>query len=287
LTVSLPDGVHVLVEEFAHHADLIDAATKTAVARGLALVVVPAGDSTIWDRLPLDGTIVVDPVPDDPALGEMRGRSVPIVTVGRLPGGGVDTLVVDNDYEGGTVLMLDHLVEAGAQRIGMIGAGTGESYEADILGAYRRWCAEHDMETWISLADDVDWSSPRAWAELETICRATAASCLDRDDVPDALFCLAESFAVGVLTECAARGLDVPNDVMVSSMADRGLTGRTEPPLTALDLHPRHLGTVAAQTLADLVEGVVIDPDPVTVPVTLVTRESTAREEGIASTAHS
>jgi hypothetical protein len=31
----------------------------------------------------------------------------------------------------------------------------------------------------------------------------------------------------------------------------------------------------------------VIDPDPVTVPVTLVTRESTAREEGIASTAHS
>jgi DNA-binding LacI/PurR family transcriptional regulator len=287
LTVSLPDGVHVLVEEFAHHADLIDAATKTAVARGLALVVVPAGDSTIWDRLPLDGTIVVDPVPDDPALGEMRGRSVPIVTVGRLPGGGVDTLVVDNDYEGGTVLMLDHLVEAGAQRIGMIGAGTGESYEADILGAYRRWCAEHVMETWISLADDVDWSSPRAWAELETICRATAASCLDRDDVPDALFCLAESFAVGVLTECAARGLDVPNDVMVSSMADRGLTGRTEPPLTALDLHPRHLGTVAAQTLADLVEGVVIDPDPVTVPVTLVTRESTAREEGIASTAHS
>jgi hypothetical protein len=44
---------------------------------------------------------------------------------------------------------------------------------------------------------------------------------------------------------------------------------------------------VAAQTLADLVEGVVIDPDPVTVPVTLVTRESTARVEGHATTARS
>ncbi|HWC72024.1 MAG TPA: LacI family DNA-binding transcriptional regulator [Actinomycetota bacterium] len=277
LTVSLPDGVHVLVEEFAHHADLIDAATKAAVARGLALVVVPAGDSTIWERLPLDGTIVVDPLPDDLAVGEMRNRKRPIVTVGRLPGGGVDTLVVDSDYEGGTSMMLDHLVESGARRVGIIAAGTGESYETDTLAAYRRWCADHEMEPWITSAGDIDWSSPRAWAQLETIGRSTAAACLDREDVPDALYCLAEAFAVGVLTECTARGLDVPGDVMVASMSDRGVTSRTQPPLTTLDLHPRHLGTVAAQVLADLVEGVVADPEPVTVPVTLITRQSTAR----------
>ena len=59
-----------------HNAHLIDAATAT-VARGLALVIVPSGEATIWDRLPLDGLIVVDPVPDDPrfASGTRRCRS--------------------------------------------------------------------------------------------------------------------------------------------------------------------------------------------------------------------
>ena len=82
LTVSMPDGVHAPVEEFAHNANLIDAATSTAIARGLALVIVPAGEVSIWDRLPLDGLIVVDPVPDDPAIREL-GRGTPIVTSAR------------------------------------------------------------------------------------------------------------------------------------------------------------------------------------------------------------
>jgi DNA-binding LacI/PurR family transcriptional regulator len=277
LTVSLPDGVHALIEEFEHNANLIDAAISTAVARGLALVIVPAGDSTIWERLPLDGVIVVDPVPDDPVVHEMRNRPAPIVTVGRLLGGRVDTLVVDNDYTAGTTMMLDHLVEAGARRVGMVAPGAGESFEADSLAAYRAWCAARDAAPWTYVADDVDWSSPRAWGQLESIGRAAAVACLDRGDVPDALYCLAEAFAGGVLAECAARGLDVPGDVMVASMSDRGLTARADPPLSTLDLHPRDLGTAAANLLSDLVEGTVADPDPVTVPVTLVPRASTAR----------
>jgi len=277
LTVSMPDGVHALIEEFAHNANLIDAATSTAIARGLALVIVPAGEATIWERLPLDGAIVVDPVPDDPVVREMQQRSAPIVTVGKLPGGAADTRVVDSDYEGGTTAMLDHMIAAGARRIGVVTLGAGESFETDSLAAYRRWCADRAMQPWIHSADDVDWSSPRPWDELESVARTSAASCLDRHDMPDALYCLAEAFAGGVLAECATRGLRVPDDMMVSSLSDRGQTARTTPPLTTLDLHPRELGTAAAELLADLVEGTVADPTPVTVPATLVTRASTAR----------
>ncbi len=48
---------------------IVNGATDRAMQAGYALVVVPpmAGPQ-IWGRLPLDGTIVVEPVPDDPNL---------------------------------------------------------------------------------------------------------------------------------------------------------------------------------------------------------------------------
>lgn len=277
LTVSMPDGVHALIEEFAHNAALIDAATTTAIARGLALVIVPAGESTTWDRLPLDGVIVVDPLPDDVAIREMGGRSAPIVTVGRVPGGEVEARVVDNDFEAGTISMLEHLAGSGARHVGIVAPGMGESFETDSLDAYRRWCAARGHEPWIEIAQDVDWTSPRSWRDLDPIGRAVAARMMDRPDLPDALYCLAEAFAMGVLAECQDRGVDVPGQLMVASMSDLGSTARADPPLSTLDLHPRRLGIAAAEMLADLVEGTVTDPPPVTVPVTLVTRASTAR----------
>ena len=111
--MSLPDGVHERSRSSCTTpTDL--AATATAIARGLALVIVPSGEATIWDRLPLDGLIVVDPVPD--TRGSRCGQAVPIVTVGKLPGGDVDTRVVDSDYPVGTAAMLDHL-RSGAARV--------------------------------------------------------------------------------------------------------------------------------------------------------------------------
>jgi DNA-binding LacI/PurR family transcriptional regulator len=277
LTVSMPDGVHAPIEEFAHHASLIDGALKMALARGLALVIVPAGESTTWERLPLDGVIVVDPLPADLAVREMRDRSVPVVTVGRIPGDATEAPVVDNDFRTGTEMVLDHLAAAGARRIGLVAPGMGESYEVDSLEAYRAWCGAIGTDPWIERADDVDWASPRPWADLEAIGRRTAARLFARGDVPDAVYCLAEAFATGMLDEARSRGIDVPGDVMVASMSDVGQTGRADPPLTTLDLHPRDLGAAAAEMLADLVEGTARSPAPVTVPVTLVARASTAR----------
>jgi DNA-binding LacI/PurR family transcriptional regulator len=277
LTVSLPDGVHAPVEEFLHNAHLIDAATATAIARGLALVIVPAGEATIWDRLPLDGLIVVDPVPDDPAVRELANRAVPIVTIGKLPQGGAQARVVDNDYSAGTAAMLDHLIDAGARRVGVLALSVGESYEAESLAEYRAWSARRVQQPWVHTSAHVDWSSPRVWVDFEEIASTAAKECLEAPDVPDALYCLSESYALALVSACRERGIDVPGDMMVATLADLGLAERSTPPLTTLELHPRDLGAAASEMLADLVDGTVSDPAPVIVPTRVVARESTAR----------
>jgi DNA-binding LacI/PurR family transcriptional regulator len=279
LTVSMPDGVHAPVEEFAHNANLIDAATSTAIARGLALVIVPAGEVSIWDRLPLDGLIVVDPVPDDPAIREL-GRGTPIVTIGKVPGGEVDTRVVDNDYAAGTAAVFDHLMSSGARRVGVLAPASGESYELDSLAAYRTWCEGRGFDPWVHAPEGIDWTSPDTWAALESVGRSVAADCLARPDVPDALYCLAESFAVGALAEATARGLRVPEDIMIASLADRGVAARSDPAITTLELFPRELGIAAAELLADLVEGGSRTDGPLVVPTSVIGRASTARIAG-------
>ena len=73
------------------------------------------------------------------------------------------------------------------------------------------------------------------------------------------------------------RGIDVPGDLMVATISDRGHAAGTTPPLTSLELHPSDLGTAAAEMLADLVEGTVTEPAPVTISTRVVPRASTAR----------
>ena len=63
---------------------VVNSATQTAMDEHFAMVVVPDSDSGMfWDRLLLDGAIIVDPVIGDPNLRALRARGLPCVSVGR------------------------------------------------------------------------------------------------------------------------------------------------------------------------------------------------------------
>lgn len=276
LTLSVPTGVRTPVAEFAHNSAVIEGAAAASTARELALVIVPPGGGVIWQRLPLDGAIVVDPSPGDPAMHELAKARVPVVTIGRIVGddpGLAWTDLVDNDYVEGTQLVIRHLAERGAGRIGILGAGGGESYARDSLEAYGSWCAEAGQEPWVHLIEDIDWSDIGASVE-----RSVAAA-LDRPDRPDAIHCLDEVMAQALLRSCAARGVRVPDDLLVTSVSDRGGAEDSTPPLTTLELHPRELGATAADVLADLLAGLPPPAAPVFVETMVVARGSTDRRD--------
>ena len=87
-------------------------------ATGYALVVVPpTAGPQIWGRLPLDGAIVVEPVPDDPNLSEIAAHGVRLVSIGRAPG--LDAWTVDNDNASVVREALEHLRAAGARSVSL------------------------------------------------------------------------------------------------------------------------------------------------------------------------
>ena len=89
---SLPSGLDIEFSEFAFFSELIAAATGVAVGRDNALVVSPpAADWFVWDRVPLDGVIVIEPVTGE---SELR-RSVSEVS--RSFGSGVAGVAVTDN----------------------------------------------------------------------------------------------------------------------------------------------------------------------------------------------
>ena len=100
---SLPRDLDVEFSDFGFYSELIAAAMGVSVARDNALVVSPPGaDWFIWDRVPFDGVIVIEPVVGEPALPDLRRRRVPFVTVSADPAGAHADAVVRSDDRDGT-----------------------------------------------------------------------------------------------------------------------------------------------------------------------------------------
>ncbi len=266
--VSAPGGASIAFTEIDYYVALMNGATRTALARGFSLVVAPstAGGET-WDRLPLDGVIVIDPADGDETLGVLRSRGVAMVFVGRDPNGRGDDVVVQNDRRAATEAVLEHLLEAGASRLGVLTLRTFESFTQESLTAAEAWGEARDVPMAIHVGDADPTASPD---EL----RALAEAFLATPERPDGVFCLYERLAAELLAAARERGLDVPDDLRIVTISEVGLAPATSPPLTTLDLEQASLGETAASLLADLLEGhparSVLD-----VPTRLTVRDST------------
>ena len=254
--------------EMEYFFRVIVAATQTAVDARFALVVVPESDAGLyWDRLLLDGAIVVDPVAGDPSVEALRRRGLPCVTVGRPPDAPDEGCWVDNDPVAATRLCLDHLEARGAREVAAITWMTTDHWTQASVQTYCAWCAERGRQPRLEVVTRDDDEALRAAAE-----RLLAAA-----PRPNAVYGLSELPALWVLRVAAEQGVDVPGDLMVAGTADFGLGATSTPPLTSLDYQAGELGREAARLLIELVRGGTPAAPRRIVPATLIARASTAR----------
>ncbi|WP_108661595.1 LacI family DNA-binding transcriptional regulator [Acuticoccus kandeliae] len=224
------------------------AAAATALARGYMLLLLPfgAGVSQLAN-VPLDGGIVVDPIAGDPMLDHFDRQSLPVVTIGQdMRHRPEEGWWVDNDHEGLTRQVLDHLTERGARRIGAILADPHYEYTIAARRAIETWSAEHGVAPLIASLDELPTESAAYNAALKMLA--------DREAAPDAIFAHIDRFAVGTMFAAAAAGYVVPRDLMIVSGNDGPTTSGATVPITALDLGAEALGRAAVEMLIDRIE---------------------------------
>ena len=270
LTVSQAEGVPFALSDFAYFQQLMSAAASTAIERGYALVLTPpaAGGDDGWLGVDVDGAVIVDPVRDDPLVSALHRAGVPVVTTGKVTGAASRDPWVDNDHAAGTRSVLDHLARRGARQIALVTSPPVTSYAEDSEAAYRVWCDEHGSEALVAYARE-DLTEGAGYAAVSGL--------LDLPEPIDGIYATLDRLALGALLAAEARGIRVPEDLLVVGNTDSDAARLASPSLTALSLHPDEIARRAVELLADIVEGVARPARNVLVPTRIIARASTRR----------
>ncbi len=243
------------------YTQIVNGATDCAMQAGYALVVIPpSAGPQIWGRLPLDGTIVVEPVPDDPNLVEIAAHGVRLVSIGSTPG--LDAWTVDNDNASVVREALEHLRAAGARSVALASFAWPTAWREDAIATYRAWCQERGAQPSVVELHETE-DAPAAYARL-----------LDDADRRDAVLCTYERLGYELLDAAHDRGIRVPDDLLIVAAGDEGRAAMTDPPLTTIDFDPAALGAAAASTLVELVDGREPAARAMLVPARLMVRGS-------------
>lgn len=221
LTVTTYGDEPFTFTEFAYFAEMARAATSAALARGYALVILPATSRhDVWSNVALDGTVVIDPSDQDPVVTELVRQGLPVVSDGRPAGTLPVTAWVDNDHRAAVLDLLDHLAAAGARRIGLLTGTTTDTYTRLSTTAYLHWCERVGQDP---VYESYPAHDPCAGA-------VAADRLLARPDRPDAVYGLFDPNGTDLLAAARRYGLRVPEDLLLVCCSESTVYATTEPP---------------------------------------------------------
>ncbi len=270
LTMTTYGDLPVPYTEIPYYAQLALSAMAAAHERGYLLMVMPNSLSPwMWLNTPMDGVIHIAPRADDPVCALLRERGIPIVTEGRPPRPRWGDAWVDADADAGLRLLLDHLAQAGARRIGLTQPLHDDAYP-DLIGrAYASWCAEHDMPSLVE-----EYASLPDYFSAE---REAAGRLLTRDPRPDAVVGVYSDSGHNILAAAQGHGLRVPRDLLVACVSEDPDYATTAPPVTTVSLRPHRVGEEAVDLLIALINARTGAERRRSVQPVLVPRRSTRR----------
>jgi DNA-binding LacI/PurR family transcriptional regulator len=265
----------------------LDGIESVVSASGFDLLVHRVGDpdsrARFVERMPLrkrvDGIIAVYLPLTDSGVDVLADVGVPVVVLG--PSNDALPSVCIDDAEGASAAV-QHLVNLGHRRIGLIGGENGEELRFAVprnrREGYRRSLASNGVEVDPALEVPGDFTAAGGAAAMGVL--------LGRADPPTAVFAESDEMAMGAIRTVQSAGLRVPEDVSIVGFDDHELAHLFD--LTTVGQNIVDQGVVAATLLLDNIENGREEaedgeePARLFVPTRLVVRRSTGRPVSMA-----
>lgn len=196
--------------------------------------------------------------------------AAPLVLLDRAVRGlGVDAVTVDN--HGGAKLAVEHLIEHGHRRIGLVSDVPTISSSSERIEGYRDALGSVGIkpdEHLISLGGATKDDGYRATRRL-----------LESDERPTALFTANNFMTLGAMLALADLGLRVPDDISLVGFDDLEWTTLVSPPLTVVSQPALEMGMFAAERVLTRLAGGGGRPRRFKLDTKLITRASCASIE--------
>lgn len=104
---------------------------------------------------------------------------------------------------------------------------------------------------------------------------SNALHLLEQEERPDAILCISDVFAMGVLKACKKKGLRVPEDCAVIGFDNIDLAAIADPPLTTIDQPAYQLGYQSCELLVEKIIRPETPNKRIVLDTELIVREST------------
>jgi LacI family transcriptional regulator len=203
----------------------------------------------------------------DDSAGLLRQRQIPFVLFDRsIPGVDVD-LVAADVYDAGRKLIA-HLAEQGYRDVAFVGGPGGIStLERRLAG-----CRDAAAETGVRLSVHLGRFDAASGEEI-------VARLCGQHAVPEAIVAANNLVGVGALVALRRCGLRVPDDVALATFGELELASLIDPFLTVVRDPEYEVGRVAMEMLHERISGYDGPSRTRTLPVELIPRRSTRRQE--------
>lgn len=205
-------------------------------------------------------------------LAQLIRKDIPFLIIDRLIY--FDNLktptISSNDYVG-TCEGIQHLIDQGYRKIAHLRGLTSSMIANTRMNAYIDTLRNNHMEL------DEDWIiTCKKFDRNEGI--ELAAKLMSLRNKPDAVFCISDNVALGVLSGLKKLGVKVPQDVGVLGFSNSDLSSVSSPSLSSIHQPGRRIGIKSVNMVLDYIERNedITDRD-VVMKTRVVVRESTLR----------
>lgn len=265
----LTEPQHLLFED-PTFAILLRGAAQALSRRGMPLLLMVASSAEEREQVlayvsggHVDGVLLISSHAGNPMVDALVDRGIPTVACGVPLGFESRIGYVGADELGGARQMTRHLRGTGRTEIATI-TGPSDTPGGQLrLEGFRAEMGDAFEPDLVAHGDYTRDGGAQAMAQL-----------LERRPTLDGVFVASDLMAAGALTVLRAAGRRVPDDVAVGGFDDSGLAATLEPALTTMRQPFDRISSELVRLLLEVVDGA--EAAAVTLPTTLVVRESTA-----------
>ena len=277
LRTSKNTTIGVILPELRHHffASILDGIEQSANEAGYNIIICQTGEN-VEKEIQSIQTLTASRVAGILAgiskqthsllhLLEVINADIPLVLYDRpCPSLPCDQVVSD-DYTG-AFKAVEYLIQTGCQRIMFF------SSPMQLEVAHRRYQGWRDaLQRYHLPADEsmIVTCDSRAQAIIET------PKILKGNNRPDAIFCVNDDCASGVLYAAQILGINIPQELAICGFSDAPLCRNTSPMLTTVEQHGVEIGRRAMQRLLKRLDGDERIAQSYMIPTDLIVRETT------------
>lgn len=228
-----------------------------------------------------EAIVVTGPVHRRESARLLLAANVPVIEIADLPSRPIDHVVGFSNYQAGRTAAR-YLIEKGFKRIAAV-ASAEEDEVTDHRGEERIRGFEDELHlSGISTEFTIrHGKAPVSYSHGTDV----AGILLERNPPIEAVFAVSDLSAVGLVMECARRGVRVPEDLSVMGFGDFEIGREINPQLTTIHVDFRALGQRTGQIILDLLSGDKSrSPRIVDVGLKVLERESVATAPNAAGT---